>query len=263
MACWHAVHLASAKPALRHLVVHRRGADSADPRAGGQRHVDRAPDRLPRYLVNSELERRAAALATPARIVSQASAADRALVTEQMGRLLGRTHARGSGCGQRRRRRCIIRRRATGTTRRGLEGVHRMSAAKDGRYYSAAIMTTNGTTVAALAPITPEFLGNIVPGIGASRIGLEGPFAGVVPASCGRLGQTGLSRRHGSALTQSRWPAGTIRENAKAKVSVVSTQAFGGAQDSLRQRTRFRPDGHVDFRSAADHAARWCSSFPG
>ena len=42
------IHLAPAESAVRHVVFHRRRADSADSRAGGQRHLDRLPDRLRR-----------------------------------------------------------------------------------------------------------------------------------------------------------------------------------------------------------------------
>src|ERR1700722_11707732 len=41
------------------------------------------------YLVTSELDRRAASLAVPARIISQTKPADRAVMTQQMGRFLG------------------------------------------------------------------------------------------------------------------------------------------------------------------------------
>jgi sigma-B regulation protein RsbU (phosphoserine phosphatase) len=53
---------------------------------------------------------------------------------------------------------------------------------KDGVYYSAAIAKTGGTTAVALAPISPEVLKSIVPGIGALRIGTNGAFAGGIPA---------------------------------------------------------------------------------
>ena len=57
--------------------------------------------------------------------------------------------------------------------------------AKDGLYYSAAVARGNDTTVIAMAPITPEVLEKIVPGIGALNLGSVGmginARAGAVP----------------------------------------------------------------------------------
>jgi sigma-B regulation protein RsbU (phosphoserine phosphatase) len=137
------------------------------------------------YLVSSELERRADSLAAPARILSQAKPADRAIGTQQIGIFLS---ARTPG----------IQLASFDAGPDGDQALHYPSGStlkappdgwkdytgyllKDGLYYSAAIVKTGGITVVALAPINAAVLSNIVPGIGASRIGANGPFAGVVP----------------------------------------------------------------------------------
>jgi len=184
------------------------------------------------HLVNSELDRRAAALATPALIVSQAGAADRALVAEQMGRLLAE-HMPGV--------QVVV---------SGAQMLHYPPESnleppaadwkeyvgclrRNGRYYSAAIVTTDGTTVAALAPITPEVLGNIVPGLGASRIGLQGPFAGVVPEPAEGWGRLDFETPWPSidAIPVARWdnPAITQKESlvVSTRPSAVLRTVFG------------------------------------
>ncbi len=135
------------------------------------------------YLVSSELQRRAESLATPARILSQAQPFDRPMIATQMGRLLAE---RMPGI------QVIV----TGdpALRYPPESTLKAPAQDwkdytgcllmDGLYYSAAIVKTGGSTVAVLAPISSAVLGNIVPGIGASRLG-DGPFAGVVPPPAG------------------------------------------------------------------------------
>jgi sigma-B regulation protein RsbU (phosphoserine phosphatase) len=138
------------------------------------------------YLVSSELDRRAAALATPVRILTQAKPADRAVATQQMGTFLGE---RMPGIQV-----AVINRERGGdqtlhyppqsTLEAPPEGWKDYTGyiLKDGLYYSAAIAKTGGTTAVALAPISPEVLKNIVPGIGALRLGTNGAFAGGIPA---------------------------------------------------------------------------------
>ncbi len=188
------------------------------------------------HLVNSELDRRAAFLATPALILSQASSADRALVTEQMGRLLAErmpgvqvvvsgvqtlhyppeSNLEAPAAGWKTYVGCLLR---------------------NGRYYSAAIVNTNGTTVAALAPITPEVLGNIVPGIGASRIGMIGPYAGAVPEPAEGWGRLDFQTPWISfdAIPVARWenPAASQKENlvVSTRPSAVLRTVFGNGLD--------------------------------
>jgi len=132
------------------------------------------------YLVSSELERRAASLATPARILSQARPADRAVAVQQMGGFLAE---RMPGIQLAVTGDQTLHYPAGSTLDAPPEGWKDYTGylRKRGIFYSAAIVKTGGTTVIALAPITTGVLSNIVPGIGASRIGVNGPFAGVVP----------------------------------------------------------------------------------
>ncbi len=131
------------------------------------------------YLVSSELDRRAESLAVPVRILTETKPADRAVMTQQMGRFLG------------------VRMPGLQVAVVGDRTLHYPSDStleappaawtnytgyvlKGGVYYSAAIAKTDGTTAIALAPIDAQVLKNIVPGIGLLRLG-SGPFAGAVP----------------------------------------------------------------------------------
>jgi sigma-B regulation protein RsbU (phosphoserine phosphatase) len=137
------------------------------------------------YLVSSELQRRAASLVAPARILCQAKPADRAVVAQQIGNLLGQRMPgiqlalfdAGRSAGQ------VLNYPAGSKLEAPPEGWKDYAGylRKDGLYYSAAIVKWEGTTVIALAPISSAVLGTIVPGIGMSRIGVNGPFAGAVP----------------------------------------------------------------------------------
>ena len=133
------------------------------------------------YLVSSELERRAASLATPARVLSQTKPEDRITAAQQMGRFLAE---RMPGV--------LVLVSGDKTVRYPPESTLEMPPVtlddyngfllKDGAYYSAAIVKSGNTTALAIAPTDPEVLKNLVPGIGVSRFGLKGKFAGVVPA---------------------------------------------------------------------------------
>jgi sigma-B regulation protein RsbU (phosphoserine phosphatase) len=137
------------------------------------------------FLVSSELDRRAASLATPARILSRVRPADRAAIAQQMwGFLSERMHG--------------VELTVIDSDRASQPPAHyppdsTLEAppgdAKDykgfvlrkGRYYSAAIAKTGGVTALALAPIDAEVLRDIIPGLGISRIGLQGAWAGAIP----------------------------------------------------------------------------------
>ncbi len=132
------------------------------------------------YLVSSELDRRAESLAVPIRILTQTKPADRAVMTQQMGRFLG---VRMPGI----QVAVIADRTLHYPSDSTLEAPPKAwtdytgYVLKDGLYYSAAIAKTDDTTAIALAPIDGGVLKNIVPGIGLLRLG-SGPFAGAIPA---------------------------------------------------------------------------------
>jgi sigma-B regulation protein RsbU (phosphoserine phosphatase) len=152
------------------------------------------------YLVSSELQRRAAALATPVRVLSQAKPADRAAVAQQMGNFLVE---RMPGIqilvfGDQ-----TLRFPPGSTLEAPPEGWNDYTGyiLKDGRYYSAAIAKTGRITAVALAPISQEILKNVVPGIGALRIGSNGQFAGEIPVPA-----AGLERLDFTAIWENDFP---------------------------------------------------------
>lgn len=134
------------------------------------------------YLVSSELDRRAESLAVPARILSQTKPADRAGMTQQMGRFLG---VRMPGIQVAVTADRTLHYPSDSTLEASPEAwtdAYTGYVRKDGVFYSAAIVKTGDTTAVALAPIDIGVLRNVVPGIGALRIGRSGPFTGAVPA---------------------------------------------------------------------------------
>jgi sigma-B regulation protein RsbU (phosphoserine phosphatase) len=138
------------------------------------------------YLVSSELQRRATSLVAPARILCQAKPADRDVVAQQIGSLLVQ---RMPGI-----QLALFDAGRSGNQTLTYPAGSKLDAPpegwkdyagyllKDGTYYSAAIVKWEGTTVLALAPISSGVLGSIVPGIGALRIGTDGPIGGSTPA---------------------------------------------------------------------------------
>ncbi len=117
------------------------------------------------YLVSSELDRRAESLADPMRILAQARPADRATALAPMGSFLA---ARMPGLqivvsGDQ-----TLRYPSTSAIPAPQAGWTDYTGwiAKDGVYYSAAVVKTGGTTVMALAPITPDVLEKTILGIG-------------------------------------------------------------------------------------------------
>ncbi len=134
------------------------------------------------YLVSSELERRAASLTDPVRILSQARPDDRAAIVQQMGNFLA---ARMPGLqivlkGDR-----VLRYPPDSTIPAPDPrwGDYSGYVVKDGLYYSAAVAKTGGTTVIALAPVTRQVLEKIVPGIGA--LNLVTDLAGTIGLNSG------------------------------------------------------------------------------
>ncbi|HTA44839.1 MAG TPA: SpoIIE family protein phosphatase [Bryobacteraceae bacterium] len=121
------------------------------------------------YLVSSELERRASSLADPVRILSQARPADRVNILPQMGGFLS---ARMPGL------QIVV---------GGDQTLHYPSTsaipapapgwkdytgwiAKDSVFYSAVVAKAGGTTVVALAPVSPDVMEKAIPGIGALNL---------------------------------------------------------------------------------------------
>src|SRR5580698_5877214 len=105
------------------------------------------------YLVSSELQRRAASLADSARILSQANPADRPMMAAEMGHLLAE---RMPGIQVVVNGNSTLRYPPESHIEPPPEGWQDYTGCivKDGLYYSAAIVKTGGTTVAALAPIS-------------------------------------------------------------------------------------------------------------
>jgi phosphoserine phosphatase RsbU/P len=133
------------------------------------------------HLVSSELERRAESLAAPARILSQTRTADRAAAAQQMLHLVDQRikHIQLLVTGDQ-----TFHYPPESTLDAPADGWKDYTGylVKDGAWYSAAIVKTGDTTAVALAPIDTDVLKNIVPGIGAMQLGIDGPIGGAIPA---------------------------------------------------------------------------------
>jgi len=186
------------------------------------------------YLVSSELQRRAAGLATPAGILAQTEVSDRRTVAYQMAQQLAQ---RMPGLQLVVKGAQTLRYPPESHLEAPPDGWKNFTGSlqKDGVYYSAAIVSSGGTIVAALAPISPEVLGNIVPGIGASRIGGSGPFAGSVPPPAEGWGKLDFETPWIYPISMARWndPQGT--ENGflvvDTRPSAVLRTVFGTGLD--------------------------------
>lgn len=138
------------------------------------------------YLVSSELESRAQSLADAVHILSAAKPADRAALAQETGLLLA---ARTPGL------QLAVSGAQTlhyppGSTLDvppGGSADYTGYIAKNDRHYFGAIAHAGGTTAIALAPVDSEVLKHIVAGVGAFRIGEDGPFAGVPPTAANAL----------------------------------------------------------------------------
>jgi sigma-B regulation protein RsbU (phosphoserine phosphatase) len=133
------------------------------------------------HLVSSELERRAESLAAPARILSQTRTADRVAAAQQMLHLVDQRikHIQLLVTGDQ-----TFHYPPESTLDAPADGWKDYTGylVKDGAWYSAAIVKTGDTTAVALAPIDTDVLKNIVPGIGAMQLGIDGPIGGAIPA---------------------------------------------------------------------------------
>jgi phosphoserine phosphatase RsbU/P len=189
------------------------------------------------YLVSSELDRRAAALATPARILSQAKPGDRAAAAQQVGSFLGE---RMPGI------QILVSSDQTlhypprSTLEAPPQGWKDYTGyiLKDGVYYSAAIAKTGGTTAVALAPISPEVLKNVVPGIGALRIGANGAFAGSIPAPADGLERLDFRTIWENDIPVTDWnhpqAAGTRELFVTSRPSAVLRTVFSNGSDTAQ-----------------------------
>jgi len=122
------------------------------------------------YLVSSELARRALALESPARFMSQAAPNERAGMTKQMAPLLAGRYpgfeilVTGDP---------IYRYPADSKLEPPGEGWHTYTGlvSKDGRYYLMALARTGETKAVILAPVSSELLTNMIPGLGSMNLG--------------------------------------------------------------------------------------------
>jgi sigma-B regulation protein RsbU (phosphoserine phosphatase) len=186
------------------------------------------------YLVSSEMDRRAATLATPVSILSQAKPADRAVAVQQMGNFL---NARMPGVQLAVIGDDSVRYPSGSTLEAPPSGWKDYTGyiLKDGLYYSAAIVKTGGATAIALAPINADVLRNIVPGIGASRLGEKGQFAGVVPAPASGFESVDTTTVWYNQVPVAEWPhpeiGGTDKLFVATRPSAVLRTIFSNSGD--------------------------------
>lgn len=121
------------------------------------------------YLVSTELQRRAELLAEPVRIVSATPPANRGATLSQMGSSVA---ARMPGLQMIVSGEQSLRYPSDSSIPAPAESWkdYTGSIAKDGVYYSAAVVNAGGTTVVALVPISQEVLEKAIPGIGALNL---------------------------------------------------------------------------------------------
>jgi sigma-B regulation protein RsbU (phosphoserine phosphatase) len=195
------------------------------------------------YLVSSELKRRAASLEAPARILCQAKPADRAVVAQQIGSLLGpRMPGIQLALFDAGRSEVQTLSYPAGSKLEAPPAAWKDYAGyllKDGLYYSAAIVKSGGTTVIALAPISSGVLGSVVPGIGASRIGLNGPFAGVIPPPAAGWERLDFTTYWFNQIPVAEWEhpeaAGTQNLVVTTRPSAVLDTVFSNGLDVMSQ----------------------------
>lgn len=197
------------------------------------------------YLVSSELERRAAALSDPVRLMSQARAADRAAVVRQMGDFLA---ARMPGLQIAVTGPSAIRYPAGAMTPTLADGWKDFDGyiARDGVYYSASVARGNGVTVIAMAPITTAVLENLLPGIGEvnlgriDKMGMSG-HAGMVPPAFNGQKWLDFAVPWLNSIPVTNWatPAETgagylsVETRPSAVLSTVFSRGFEFGQDLL------------------------------
>jgi phosphoserine phosphatase RsbU/P len=190
------------------------------------------------YLVSSELERRAVTLEDPVRLLIAARDADRGALL-QMGALSG---ARLPGV------QIVVEGQDTMSYPAGITiqppagGWKDFTGyvSRDGVYYSAAIAQKNGTTVAALAPITREVLEKLSPGIGVLRLSTDhgDSIAGTMPPAWHELGWLDFPIYGLSPIPFTEWTdpggGGTVVLSVETRPSAVLDAVFSKGLE-LRQ----------------------------
>jgi phosphoserine phosphatase RsbU/P len=186
------------------------------------------------YLVSSELERRAASLQDPVRILSQASEEDQEGMAQGLGNFLGQ---RMPGL------QVLI----TGahTVHYPHESTLEPPAEVDADYtgfirrgdvfYFASIAHRGKETVIAAAPITPV-LPQIVRGIGALNLGERSPVVGAVPAAYSGLGKLDFSDTWPNQIRVAQWDhpdkVGKVSLYVTTRPSAVLGAIFSNGVDS-------------------------------
>jgi sigma-B regulation protein RsbU (phosphoserine phosphatase) len=187
------------------------------------------------YLVSSELERRAAVLTDPARVISQARPADRAATVREMGdslaaRMPGLQIAVSGASGPT----AIY--PAGSTVPAPIDGWKDFTGyiTRDRVFYSASVSHSGGATVIAMAPITKEVLENTVPGIGA--LTLLTVFAGRVPPAYNDLKWLDFAIPWINSISYRDWnhPAdsGSVILSIETRPSAVLGAVFGQGFES-------------------------------
>ncbi len=189
------------------------------------------------YLVSSELDRRAASLADPVRILALARPADRAVMAQQMGSFLGQRMpglqvlVTGDRTALHYPPASVLQPPAADS------GDYTGYVEKDGLYYSASMLRKGGTTAIAMAPITSAVLEKIVPGIGALKIGEDGQFAGTVPPAWNGL-KLDFTTYWFNPLPVMEWArphaSGTALLSVTTRPSAVLGAVFGSYVDSAQ-----------------------------
>jgi sigma-B regulation protein RsbU (phosphoserine phosphatase) len=130
------------------------------------------------YLVSSELSRRAISLENPARFLSEAPANERGDVMKELAPLLAGRYPSFEVLvtGDQ-----VYRYPADSVLEPPPEGWKRYTGlvSKEGKYYLMALATTGHTQAIVLAPLGPEVLSRLIPGLGSVYLG--GRWAGLTP----------------------------------------------------------------------------------
>jgi len=156
------------------------------------------------YLVSAELDRRAASLQDPVRILSQARDADREGMAQAMGNFLGQRMP-GLQVLVVSDKNTHYPHESTLEAPAEVAGDYTGCIRKGKLFYFASISHRGDTTVIAAVPITPPVLAQMVPGIGALTIGERAPVAGAVPPAYNGLGMLDFTDTWFNQIRVARW----------------------------------------------------------